>query len=114
MNEEQKAIKKLEKITNDYTLSGEDLHYAIILYHLILNLQQENNQLKEQVECLIKQRDDINKNATEHLEKNIDYTHIVKELRSWLEEKDNNGYEKLYLEDVLSKLNELEEINNEN
>ena len=96
-------------------------------------LEQENNQLKEQVECLIKQRDDINKNATEHLEKNIDYNHIVKELRSWLEEQkdyltkiDGQGIllkddfefcsmNELYqtgkysgLSDTLNKLNEIE------
>lgn len=32
-------------------------------------LQQENSQLKEQVQCLIKQRDDTNKSAVEIIEK---------------------------------------------
>lgn len=46
----------------------------------IKELQQENNQLKEQRQ----------------------------ELRSWLENKDNCGYEKIYLKDILIMLNELE------
>lgn len=53
MSEEQKAIKKLEKITNDYTLNSEDLHYAIVLYHLIINLQQENKELHNKIDNAI-------------------------------------------------------------
>lgn len=34
-----------------------------------VSLQQENSQLKEQVQCLIKQRDDTNKSAVETIEK---------------------------------------------
>lgn len=30
------------------------------------------------------------------------------ELKKWLEEKDNNGYEKVYVEDLLYKMQELE------
>ncbi len=37
--------------------------------HSIVELQQENSQLKEQVQCLIKQRDDTNKSAVETIEK---------------------------------------------
>ena len=54
------------------------LDYAITDF--MRNLEQENNQLKEQ----------------------------KKELRSWLENKDNCGYEKIYLKDILIMLNELE------
>lgn len=50
MNEEEKAIKRLEEMKNNYSLNGEDLHYANILYYLIINLQQENQKLKEQLE----------------------------------------------------------------
>lgn len=53
MNEETKAIKRLKDITNDYSLNSEDLHYAIILYHLIINLQQENQQLKDRIDKAI-------------------------------------------------------------
>ena len=47
MSEEEKAIKRLEEMTKNYNLNSEDLHYAIILYYLIINLQKENKQLKE-------------------------------------------------------------------
>ncbi len=47
MSEQEKVIKKLEEMTKNYSLNSEDLHYAIILYCLIINLQQENKQLKE-------------------------------------------------------------------
>ena len=46
MSEEYKAIKRLEEMTNNYSLNSEDLHYAIILYYLIINLQKENEELK--------------------------------------------------------------------
>lgn len=51
-SEETKAIKRLKDIINDYSLNSEDLHYAIILYHLILNLRLENQQLKEKITLL--------------------------------------------------------------
>lgn len=50
MNEEEKAIEFLKNKTTNYSLSGEELHYYLILYYLIINLQQENKQLKEQLE----------------------------------------------------------------
>lgn len=50
MNEEEKAIEFLKNKTTNYSLSGEELHYYLILYYLIINLQKENNQLKEQLE----------------------------------------------------------------
>lgn len=49
MSEEEKAIKRLEEISNNYNLNSEDLHYAKILYYLIINLQKENIQLKIQL-----------------------------------------------------------------
>ena len=58
MNEEEKAIKFLESKTTKYSLSGEELHYYNILYYLILNLQKENQKLKQQLE----QRDNMSKN----------------------------------------------------
>lgn len=53
-SEEYKAIKLLEKMTRNYSLDGEDLHYAIILYNLIINLSIKNQQLKEEVEAVSK------------------------------------------------------------
>ena len=52
MKEEIKAIKRLEEITKDYSLNSEDLHYAKILYYLIINLQQENKKYKEVIDKL--------------------------------------------------------------
>ena len=51
MKEEIKAIKRLEEITKDYSLNSEDLHYAKILYYLIINLQQENKSLQSQLKA---------------------------------------------------------------
>jgi hypothetical protein len=53
MSEEEKAIKRLKEITNNYSLNSEDLHYAIVLYHLIINLQQENQKLKDSIDKAI-------------------------------------------------------------
>lgn len=50
MNEEEKSIEFLKNKTTNYSLSGEELHYYLILYYLIINLQQENKQLKERLE----------------------------------------------------------------
>ena len=49
MNEEEKAINFLKNKTTNYSLSGEALHYYSILYYLIINLQQENQQLKAKI-----------------------------------------------------------------
>lgn len=65
-SEEYKAIKLLEKKTRNYSLDGEDLHYAIILYNLIINLSIENQQLKEEVEA-------VNKGLRKVQERSINY-----------------------------------------
>ena len=46
MSEEEKAIEFLKNKTTNYSLSGEELHYYLILYYLIINLQKENQKLK--------------------------------------------------------------------
>lgn len=46
MSEEEKAIKWLKD--NSYNLSGKELHYSLILFGLINNLQKENQELKNQ------------------------------------------------------------------
>ena len=50
MNEEQKAINILKNMTTNYSLTGEELHYANILYYLIINLQQENKELHNKID----------------------------------------------------------------
>lgn len=65
-SEEYKAIKLLEKKTRNYSLDGEDLHYAIILYNLIINLSIKNQQLKEEVEA-------VNKGLRKVQERSINY-----------------------------------------
>lgn len=52
MTEEEKAIKWLEKNTKNYNLSGEELHYSLILFYLIINLQQKNKKYKEVIDKL--------------------------------------------------------------
>lgn len=65
-SEEYKAIKLLEKKTRNYSLDGEDLHYAIILYNLIINLSIKNQYLKEEVEA-------VNKGLKKVQERSINY-----------------------------------------
>lgn len=72
-SEEYKAIKLLEKKTRNYSLDGEDLHYAIILYNLIINLSIENQQLKEEVEA-------VNKGLRKVQERSIKYKNRCFEL----------------------------------
>lgn len=72
-SEEYKAIKLLEKRTRNYSLDGEDLHYAIILYNLIINLSIENQQLKEEVEA-------VNKGLRKVQERSIKYKNRCFEL----------------------------------
>lgn len=58
MSEEQKAINILKNMTTNYSLSGEQLHYANILYYLIINLQQENQQLHNKIDKAIEYIED--------------------------------------------------------
>ncbi len=63
MSEELKAIDFLRAKTITYELSGEELRYSLILYNLIMNLQRENEKLKEQLQ----QKEDIINKAIEEL-----------------------------------------------
>lgn len=58
MNEESVAIDWLRAKAISYESSGEELHYALILYNLIMNLQRENQELKKQNQ---KQKEAIDK-----------------------------------------------------
>lgn len=57
-SEEYKAIKLLEKMTKNYSLNGEELHYANILYNLIINLSNENDKYRNQQ----KENEQLNRN----------------------------------------------------
>ena len=72
MTEEEKAIKRLEEMTNNYKLNSEDLHYAIILYYLIINLQQENEKLNH-YNLLYQKVKDRNDKAIEFIKSNLKY-----------------------------------------
>ena len=49
MSEELKAIDWLRAKTISYESRSEELHYALVLYNLIMNLQKENEELKKQL-----------------------------------------------------------------
>ena len=94
MSEELKAIDFLRAKTITYELSSEELHYSLILYNLIMNLQRENEKLKEQ----LKQKEDIiNKanNFIKEYEKNRncfkwneeDYIDVINEIKQILDNK---------------------------
>lgn len=108
----KKEINKILEILiiDNYSVSNSNSNkrYKIVdiesikkLKDYIEQLQQENKQLKEDKEI-------ISKGFCTAISDMCDYQHILSELESWLEEKYNNGYEKLYLEDILNKLKELE------
>ena len=100
MNEELKAIDWLRAKTISYESRSEGLHYALILYNLIMNLQKENQELKKEL-------------SNSHQIKNQQ-----KEFIEWLENEikrleENNIYEPLQrtalatFQHVLSKYKEI-------
>ena len=54
MTEELKAIDFLRAKTISYESDAKELHYSLILYNLIINLQQENQKYKEVIDKAIK------------------------------------------------------------
>ena len=72
-SEEYKAIKLLEQKTKNYRLNDTDLHYALILYNLIVNLSIENQQLKEKLK-------DVNKSLKNVQQRNREYRNNCFEL----------------------------------
>ena len=66
----EKDIKLIEEMKDNCVKQANYVDVkAMDKYNALRNLQQENHDLKEQVECLIKQRDDISANAVETIEK---------------------------------------------
>ena len=53
MSEESVAIDWLRAKTISYESRSEELHYALVLYNLIMNLQKENQELKKQLDCAL-------------------------------------------------------------
>ena len=90
MSEELKAIDFLRAKTITYELSSEELHYSLILYNLIMNLQRENEKLKEQ----LKQKEDIMNKAKDKI-KEVAYggseDYYIEKFKSVLEILDNKG-----------------------
>ena len=114
-SEEYKAIKLLEQKTKNYSLDGNDLHYALILYNLIVNLSIENQQLKEKLK-------DINKSLKNVQQRNREYRNNCFELNknqkdNWNKLKeyigtewysyDNDSVEFEVAKDILDKMEEM-------
>ena len=114
-SEEYKAIKLLEQKTKNYSLDGNDLHYALILYNLIVNLSIENQQLKEKLK-------DINKSLKNVQQRNKEYRNNCFELNknqkdNWNKLKeyigtewysyDNDSVEFEVAKDILDKIEEM-------
>lgn len=90
MTEEEKAIKWLEKNTKNYSLSGEELHYSLILYYLIINLQRENQKLKKQLDDYKNRyKSYLNNKLSEDVEPDVEDFYLAE-----LEEK-ANAYDEL-------------------
>ena len=90
-SEEYKAIKLLEQKTKNYSLDGNDLHYALILYNLIVNLSIENQQLKEKLK-------DTNESLKNVQQRNREYRNNCFELNK--NQKDNWNYIKKMLKEA--------------
>ena len=70
MSEELKSIDWLRAKTISYESRSEELHYALVLYNLIMNLQKENQELKKQLSNS-HQMENQQKEFIEWLEKEI-------------------------------------------
>ncbi len=99
----------------------EDITEVKLQMPLIDNIELEkidnfyNDIVDEYIKMFVKEKDQV---ITQYLmkklrEENKQLETNWKELKKWLEEKDNNGYENLYLDDILNKMQELESDNNE-
>lgn len=93
MSEELKAIDFLRAKTITYELSSEELHYSLILYNLIMNLQRENEKLKKQLENCYCNRTD----CSGRIKDNKQYDSLMQKVESqqkkfidWLEKEIEN------------------------
>ena len=133
MNEELKAIDWLRAKTISYESRSEELHYALILYNLIMNLQKENQELKKDLEDLFSDNSKLRKKLENSmtfqdyeytLNKKIQLENQQKEFIEYLESEikrleENNIYEPLQrtalatFQHVLSKYKEIIGVKNE-
>lgn len=101
MNEELKAIDWLRAKTISYESRSEELHYALILYNLIMNLQKENQELKKELSNS-HQIKDQQKEFIEWLEQNIE-----NEEYCYLAQNPGERCRKDVFEEALSKYKEI-------
>ena len=101
MSEELKSIDWLRAKTISYESRSEELHYALILYNLIMNLQQENEELKKQLSNSHQMKNQ-QKVFMQWLEQNIE-----NEEYCYLAQNPNERCRKDVFEEVLSKYKEI-------
>lgn len=99
MSEELKAIDFLRAKTITYELSSEELHYSLILYNLIMNLQRENEKLKKQLENCYCNRTD----CSGRIKDNKQYDSLMQKVESQQKEFIK------YLEDYIDALKQQKE-----
>ncbi len=101
MSEELKAIDWLRAKTISYESRSEELHYALILYNLIMNLQKENEELKKQLSNSHQMKNQ-QKVFMQWLEQNIE-----NEEYCYLAQNPNERCRKDVFEEALSKYKEI-------
>ena len=101
MSEELKAIDWLRAKTISYESRSEELRYALILYNLIMNLQQENEELKKQLSNSHQMKNQ-QKVFMQWLEQNIE-----NEEYCYLAQNPNERCRKDVFEEALSKYKEI-------
>lgn len=106
-SEEYKAVKLLEKMTKNYSLNSEELHYAIILYNLITNLQNNNQKLKNENKKLKKRIELLEHYKTLYQSLKGQKEEFRKYLKKMLDDE-NDIFSVVRVKDVLSKLEESE------
>lgn len=104
MSEELKSIDWLRAKTISYESRSEELHYALILYNLIMNLQKENEELKKQ----LSNSHQIKSQQKEFIEWLEDYIDALIQQKETVAELDITEVHILMtLEEVLSKYKEI-------
>lgn len=104
MSEELKSIDWLRAKTISYESRSEELHYALILYNLIMNLQQENEELKKQ----LSNSHQIKNQQKEFIEWLEDYIDAITQQKETVAELDITEVHILMtLEEALSKYKEI-------
>lgn len=102
---EEEIIQIRRNLTNKWCENKDDLLDEVI--NVIERLQQQNKELKEQLE----NAQIIHRNRTKYIGeiecKYINSNRILNELESWLNEKWDRPSQRMYIADVIRKLKEL-------